>query len=51
MWDYVTKDMGREAIVCINKADLVHPHVTHLWLQYFKKQAIQYSFRRALIAP
>ena len=38
MWDYVTRDMGREAIICINKADLVHPHVVHLWIQFFKKR-------------
>jgi ribosome biogenesis GTPase A len=38
MWDYVTKDMGREAVICINKADLVHPHVVHLWIEFFKER-------------
>ena len=86
MWDYVTKDMGREAIICINKvasmnvhapahartsptpvshglhfdrgsfclgsmlhahsrlhahveqADLIHPHLVHIWIEYFKKR-------------
>ena len=36
MWDYVTKDMGREAVICINKADLVHPHLVHLWIEFFR---------------
>jgi hypothetical protein len=24
---YIMQDMGRDAIIAINKADLVHPHV------------------------
>ena len=38
MWHYVTQDMGRDAIIVINKADLVHPHVVHLWIEHFKKR-------------